>query len=71
MNNNRRKRIRDVMLRLEELLRNLLREEQDSFANIPESLQFSDSAISSEEAQGNLESAIDCIAEAITYLEDI
>lgn len=71
MNSNRRKRIRDVMVRLEEILKGLLREEQDSFANIPESLQFSDNATNSEEAQGHLESAIDCIAEAITYLEDI
>lgn len=71
MNNNRRKRIRDVMIKLEEVLRSLLRDEQASFENIPESLQFSDNAINSEEAQGHLESAIDCIAEAITYLEDI
>lgn len=71
MNNNRRRRIRDVMLKLEDVLRGLLQEERDSFENMPESLQCSNNGIASEEAQGYLESAADCIAEAITYLEDI
>ena len=71
MNSIRRKQVKDVMIRLEQILRNLLKDEQDSFDNMPESLQSSTNGINSEEAQGYLEAAADCVAEAITYLEDI
>ena len=71
MNNSRRKQIKHVLVRLEEVLRRILVEEKDAFENMPESLQLSANGITSEEAQDYLESAADCIAEAITYLEDI
>ena len=74
MNKKRRQQIKDVIAKLEELeelVQNILDEEQEAFENMPEVLQQSDNGITSEEAQENLDAAIDALEEAISYLEEI
>lgn len=71
MNKERRKRIADAVRRIEELLEDILNEEQEAFDNMPESLQMSENGMVSEEAQENLNAAIDSLEEAIGYLEEI
>lgn len=71
MNNKRRKEIIDIIRKIENLVENVLSEEQDAFDNMPESLQCSYNGSISEDAQSSLESAIDCLEEAISYLEEI
>ena len=74
MNNNRRKEIKDVIKRLKEsaeLLENILSDEEESFENMPESLQASDNGMASEEAQEILGDAIAAIEDAIECLDEI
>ena len=71
MNKERRKRITDAIKRIESLVQDILDDEIDAYDNIPENLQESDRAIESEEAQENLEAAIDALEEAISCLEEI
>lgn len=71
MNNERRKRIVNAIYKIEELIQNILDEEQEAYDNMPENLQGSERGIISEEAQENLDSAIDALEEAISYLEEI
>lgn len=74
MNKERRKKIADAISainKIENLIQNILDEEQESFDNMPEGLQASENGIISEEAQENLDAAIESLEEAISYLEDI
>lgn len=74
MNNVRRRQIYDATAKLEEIkdiLEDILNDEIDSFNNMPEGLQCSDNGITSEEAQENLESAIDSLYDTIISLEEI
>ena len=71
MNNQRRKEIKKVIMDIESVVQTLLDEEQEAFDNMPESLQYSDNGIVSEEAQDSLSAAIDALEEAIGCLEEI
>ena len=71
MNKQRRKRIVDAIYKIEELIQNILDEEQDAYDNMPENLIESENGIVSAEAQENLDSAIEALEEAISYLEEI
>ena len=71
MNKKRRKQIQDAIIKLESLVQDILDEEVEAFENMPESLQSSDNGIASEEAQDNLDAALDALEEAISYLEEI
>lgn len=74
MNKDRRKQVYDVIAalnKIETLIQNILDEEQEAFDNMPEGLQLSDNGMISEEAQENLEAAIDSLEEAISHLEEI
>ena len=71
MNNKRRKKIQDVIRKLQNLLEEILDEEQEAFDNMPEGLQESANGMISQDAQDNLDAAIEALEEAIYYLEDI
>ena len=74
MNKERRKRISDAMSaigKIEELIQNILDEEQEAYENMPEGLQASENGMISEEAQENLDAAIEALEEAVGYLEEI
>ena len=71
MNKERRKRIADAIYKIEELVQNILDDEEEAYYNMPENLQASENGIISEEAQESLNSAIEALEEAISYLEEI
>ena len=71
MNKARRKEIQKIIKDIENLVHSILSEEQVAFDNMPENLQGSWRGTESEDAQGNLESAIDALEEAIACLEEI
>ena len=71
MNKERRNRIVSAIYKIEELIQNILYDEQESYDNMPENLLTSENAIVSEEAQESLDSAINALEEAISYLEEI
>ena len=71
MNKARRIQIQQAIKRIEELVQNILDDEQAAYDNMPEGLQMSMRGMDSEEAQENLELAIESLEEAISYLEDI
>lgn len=71
MNKTRRKIIQKAIGDIESVLQDVLDEEQEAFENMPENLQESERGQISQEAQENLESAIDALGEAISYLEEI
>lgn len=74
MNNERRKRIANVISKLEEAkeeLDSLRDEEQEAYDNMPESLQESDRGYAMEEAVDNLESAYNSVEEAVDTLNGI
>lgn len=71
MNKERRKQIRDAIMRIETLVQSILDAEEEAFDNMPEGLQASENGMISEEAQDNLAAAIDALEEAISYLEEI
>lgn len=74
MNKERRKRITDAISaisKIEALIQNILDDEQEAYDNMPEGLQVSENGMISEEAQENLDSAIEALEEAISYLEEI
>lgn len=70
MNNKRRKEIANTIRQIENVVSSILADEEDAFDNMPESLQGSERGDISQEAQGNLSSAIDALEEAIICLED-
>lgn len=74
MNKERRKKIISAiaaMNKISIIIQNILDEEQDAYNNMPEGLQASENGIMSEEAQENLDAAIESLEEAISYLEEI
>ena len=71
MNSQRRKQIREAIVKIENLVQNILDAEQEAFANMPEGLQASTNGAASEEAQESLEAAIEALEEAIVCLEEI
>ncbi len=74
MNKQRRKEIAKIMDAFEEAkadLDTVMSEEQDSFDNIPESLQDGERAEQSQDALDAMETAIDQIEEAINTIMDI
>lgn len=74
MNNQRRKQIKEAMLKIEtitHLVQHILDDEQEAFENMPESLQCADNGAASEEAQECLESAIEALEQAIACLEEV
>ena len=70
MNNKRRKEIANTIRQIENVVSSILADEEEAFDNMPESLQGSERGDISQEAQGNLSSAIDALEEAIICLED-
>lgn len=71
MNKARRKQIQEAIRRIEDLVQCILGDEQDAYDNMPENLQSSYRGMDSEEAQENLEAAIEALEEAIACLEEI
>ena len=74
MNKERRKRIADAISaisKIESLIQNILDDEQEAYENMPEGVKFSENGMASEEAQDNLDSAIEALEEAISCLEEI
>lgn len=71
MNKERRKQIRDAIMKIETLVQSIRDAEEEAFDNMPEGLQASENGMISEEAQDNLDAAIDSLEEAISYLEEI
>lgn len=70
MNKQRRKEIANAIRQIENVVSSILADEEEAFDSMPESLQGSERGDISQEAQGNLNSAIDALEEAIIYLED-
>lgn len=70
MNKVRRMQIKEAIRRIEDLMQNILSDEQEAYDNMPENLQGSYRGMESEEAQENLEAAIEALEEAISYLEE-
>lgn len=74
MNKERRKRIADAISaisKIESLIQNILDDEQEAYENMPEGVKISENGMVSEEAQDNLDSAIEALEEAISCLEEI
>jgi uncharacterized membrane protein len=74
MNTNRRKRLREVLRKLDYArseIESVREEEDEARDNIPEGLQESDRYTDSEEASEAMDVAIDNIGEAISAIEDV
>ena len=74
MNKQRRKHIKDAISaisKIEVLIQNILDEEQEAYDSMPEGLQTSENGMISEDAQDNLDAAIEALEEAVSYLEEI
>ena len=74
MNKERRKRIADAIAaigKIESLVQNILDDEQEAYDNMLEGAKSSENGMVSEDAQENLDSAIEALEEAISYLEEI
>ena len=71
MNKARRKIISNCIRNIEDVLQNVLDDERDAFESMPESLQESYNGQISQDAQDNLEIAIDALEEAVAALEEI
>ena len=71
MNKTRRKEIQKSIGDIRDVLQGILEDERESYDNMPEGLQSSENGIASEDAQENLEAAIDALEEAIFCLEDV
>jgi predicted RNase H-like HicB family nuclease len=73
MNKSRRSRIDEIIQKIEDLTYDIdvLRdEEEESYENLPESIQYSDRGETMSEAIDNLESAISSLEEATEYLNE-
>lgn len=70
MNKARRNIIQGSINYIERILQDVLDEERDAFENMPENLQNSERGQISQDAQENLEAAIEALEEAISYLDD-
>jgi hypothetical protein len=71
MNNTRRKEIAKVIKQIEKMVSSILSDEMSSYDNMPDGIKESQNGYNSEDAQNNLECAIDSLEEAIQYLEEI
>ena len=74
MNNNRRKQIRDLVSKLQDLksdLESILQDEQEYRDNMPENMQDGERAQQSDECIGQLECANDELDSAIDNLNEI
>ena len=71
MNNARRKEIANVIKEIEKTISDILSDEMESYDNMPDGIKESQNGYNSEDAQSNLDSAIDSLEEAIQYLEEI
>jgi hypothetical protein len=67
MNNQRRKQIKEAIIKIESLVQNILDDEQEAFDNMIRP----DMQEESEEAQDSLDAAIEALEEAIICLEEI
>ena len=67
MNNQRRNRIKEAIIKIESLVQSILDDEQEAFDNMIRP----DIQEESEEAQDSLEAAIEALEEAIVCLEEI
>ena len=73
MNKYRRSRIDEIIQKIEDITYDIdvLRdEEEESYENLPESIQYSDRGEAMSEAIDNLESAISSLEEATEYLNE-
>ena len=73
MNNSRRKEIRAIIAKLEEVkecVENVRDEEQEYLDNMPENLQCSERADVAQNAIDNMEYALDNLEEAVDNLEE-
>lgn len=74
MNNKRRKELKKLILQLEEcvlFLQSLIDEEQDTYDNIPESLQYGNKACIIEDTICSMQEACDKISEAIDDIKEL
>ena len=71
MNNERRKRIKDAIRKIEQLVQDILDDEVEAYDNMIEGRRQSEIGEASEEAQDNLDAAIEALEEAICCLEEI
>ena len=67
MNNERRKKIKDAILQIANLVQNILSEEEEAYEN----MISLNNQMTSEEAQGSLEAAIEALEDAMSCLEEI
>ena len=67
----RRKRIQDAIRKIEQLVQDILDDEIEAYDNMIEGRRQSEIGMESEEAQDNLDAAIDALEEAASYLEEI
>jgi len=73
MNKDRRKRIQDIIDKLMDLdteIEKIQDEEQESYDNIPESLQDGEKGERMSDTIDNLDSAYCSLGDAISYLDD-
>lgn len=73
MNNKRRDAIGELISELESIkakIEDLQSEEQECFDNMTDSLQQTERGQMSEEAANNLQSAVDCMEDVLSYLEE-
>lgn len=74
MNKIRRNQIQQTIQQIEEIrdaLQDILNDEYEAYDNMPDGLKYSERGEASEEAQASMESAIDSLGEATSYLEEI
>lgn len=74
MNNNRRKKISEVIKMIDttkNYLETILEEEEECFDNIPENLQYSARGEDSQDAIDNMNEALEKLSDSIDYLNII
>lgn len=74
MNKARRNQIQKIIPLVEGIrngLETILDDEREAYDNMPEGLQMSARGEASEDAQANLESAIDALEDVVSYLEEV
>lgn len=74
MNKARRKRIENIISKLEDLsaeIEEVMNEEQEAYGNLPESIQCSEKGENMEEYIASLDDAMNYVSDAISSLEEI